>query len=139
MKHNIKPGDRLRITIIGEANLLDDKDIWVAVPAPHTPRLTFKVPLDSAAITIEVLTPRYWPPMRGDVWRDGEGREWFAVQDVPDAVTLVTEHGRHGLSDPEELLPLHGPWRIAYKGRERREAEDRDRAEDHDLGDEPPF
>lgn len=134
MDHNIKRGDRLRITLICEADLISDNDLWVTVPVPNTPRLTCKLPLDSTDVTIEVLTPRHWPPLRGDVWADGKGREWFAVQDEPGTpVTLVTEHGNHAASDPEELLPLHSPWRIAYKGRERRDAEARA------LDDEPPF
>ncbi|WP_206184911.1 hypothetical protein [Thermoactinospora rubra] len=43
-----------------------------------------------------------WPPRPGDLWRDDEGRPWFAVETDDYIVRLVDEAGRQ--ENPEVLV-----------------------------------
>lgn len=85
---SFKPGEIVDITIKGarvEWANSTDMNVWAVdeVDPDTGVNLGEQITISHAAenVTIERVAPAEWPPRPGDLWRDGEGDVWFAVED----------------------------------------------------------
>ncbi|SDL74841.1 hypothetical protein SAMN05421874_12881 [Nonomuraea maritima] len=123
MTPKIRPGDRLRITILCEADELKHGDqLFVSLPQPNgVTKFVGEIPLHTEGINVEVLTPEKWPPIEGDIWEDGQDVEWYAVRRHGNReVTLVNTGGNFAVEDLDDMLSIRGPWHLVREGRERK-------------------
>lgn len=123
MSDNIRAGDRLRITLICQADELKDGDrLHVSLPQRNgVTKFVGDIPLTVEGVQIEVLTPKKWPPIEGDLWQDGQNVEWYAVRRPGGSeITLVNIHGNFAADDLDDMLTLRSPWHLRREGAERK-------------------
>jgi hypothetical protein len=124
--HLYRVGDRVRVTYEGYIDSTDEAD-------PH--RYGFRVGLhaveyfrtDNDGTKHELLTAAEWPPLPGDIWTDGAGKDWLAhtPEDAEYGIALTSEFGAR-FEDEEELKTadeLYGPFRLKTPGKLRLERE----------------
>ncbi len=68
-------------------------------------------------VDIEVVAPLNWPPVPGDVWVDGHGAKWFAVE-IPVnnelKIRLVTENSVDP-QNPNTVKNTNRPMNLEYR------------------------
>lgn len=111
---NLKPGDKVVVTINDTVRDVDTHNIYLAIQ-PHA------VFTETDTVTIAVdPTPEHWPPQLGDIWHakyppDGETDIYVAVVNPYGGVNLIEVRGMRGALLPEEALSGSPTWVLAYR------------------------
>lgn len=124
----LKPGDRVRITINGVVReTYGDARQFTTIAFASSETDTMCVTLLNRApgIAFEYLAPAEWPPRPGDLWHDRAGDPWFATQDdFDEPIRMIGRAGTPYPDDPEVLLRVWGPMTLVHR---QAEAKDGDR------------
>ena len=109
-----RPGEIVDITIKGVRVVSHPSASLVRIADEHG--ATFDMPAQAA---IERLTPEHWPPMTGDIWEDGDGRQWFVQNRHGDLrlIPLYVELNEDVLMAdlPDHFRDYSGPVRLVYR------------------------
>ncbi|MEV4458499.1 hypothetical protein [Microbispora sp. NPDC049633] len=116
----LRPGDRVRVTITGivrEAYAGDRKYFTtIAYASSETDTMCVTLPSSVPGVAFEYLAPAEWPPRPGDLWHDRAGDPWFAGQaDFDEPVRMIGRSGTAYPDDPEVLLRAWGPMTLVHR------------------------
>lgn len=113
-------GELVNVTIRGARVVERDADdhaaaLHLTYASPSTACASpLRVRLDAPGVTVERVAPAEWPPQRRDRWKsEGNGWEWFAVENNSGAIRLVNEYG--DTYEPAWAMENVGPMRLLYR------------------------
>lgn len=102
MNGDIKADEIVNVTIRG-VRTVGDTDPAGSVTIQDEHGRHYPMPPQAAVTRV---AGRYWPPCKGDLWRDGHKRLWLACaldDDSPDEIRMVCADNRATMP-PEHLL-----------------------------------
>ncbi len=102
---------------VGETVDVKIRSAVVVTPDPLVVRAgTEDVQVPTGA-EVEIVAPLHWPPLVGDVWKDGTGNKWFALTEVVNGepkVRLISEDGGP-LVNPQQVKTEFRPLTLEYR------------------------
>ncbi len=127
-----EPGDIVNITNKGARVLWTGVDptigryINVEMEADGRDSIAGRVPLDATGVTVEHVTPAWFPPKPGQTCRDGDGDFWFTVlidddnfADEPYVRLRCSRRSKEATgpdsSKPDDVVREHGPLTLIHE------------------------
>lgn len=76
-----------------------------------------EVTIPAGVVDIEVVAPLNWPPVAGDVWVDGWGTKWFAVEISTGNEMRIrfVAQGNIAPQNPNTIKNTNRPMRLEYR------------------------
>lgn len=106
-----RPGDVVDITI--KNALVVGINALTGAPTVRDERGDeFPMPSQAAVTRVE---PLHWPPMSGDLWRDGSGVLWFCRADDKLDTYLVASSDNYLGASPEALHQTRSPLTLIHR------------------------
>jgi hypothetical protein len=120
MSTGFKSGDLLDVTISARVvEIVPGGAIRLTFRQPEHLRaspMPLVLPLNSPDIGYERVAPAEWPPVAGDLWRDGHGDVWFAYTVHPDGtLRMVTANGLRWSDGHDGQLEDNAPWTLVHR------------------------
>lgn len=117
MSAALKVGDLLDVTI--RARVVDVSLPCLVVETDCMDATVFD--LEDPAIEVARVAPVEWPPVPGDLWRDGHGEVWFtylvpAGEDLtPELFMCAAATGLQWCASHERQIKDNGPWELVHR------------------------
>ncbi|MFI6179763.1 hypothetical protein ACIA8R_29760 [Nonomuraea sp. NPDC051191] len=119
-------GDEVEFVRRGVITAVDQADpAWFGVGQRGSATVDAWFRTDDDSVRHTLVTAVQWPPLPGDTWTDGTGKDWFAhaAEDDGHGLALTSEFGarfedKDGLKRADEL---YGPFRLKTPGKQRLE------------------
>lgn len=114
-----RPGELVRATITGRISRVDGTQIHITYESPDdlgigstTGRKVhgFSLVTVGDGVSVQRIAPPEWPPQEGDLWRDGQGCTWFAMNPH-----RILRSGIIRDMVPERALAEYGPMTLVRR------------------------
>jgi hypothetical protein len=119
----LKAGDKVVIEITGTVREFGDGLALIEYSVEGDVIAEAPVEVDAEGLRIVSVAAPEWPPRVKDVWRDGDGDDWYGVliddDDMADQPYVVLMAGRssksHHTTINTDVLAWHGPFSLVHR------------------------